>query len=103
MDSTHVIEPVIGILNSVNLLFLVYAGWLVWSGSPVWFYRARPTSTRPIVLVNNYFRVAGGIYIGGYLLVWIFSGWLWLHAVIEVSASIAYLAGLWKSLAPKVL
>jgi hypothetical protein len=76
---------------------------LVYSGRPIWFYRARPTSTRPIVLVNNWFRVAGGIYIGGYLFGWIFPSWVWLDLVVEVSASLAYLTGLWKSLAPKVL
>lgn len=102
MDSTNVIDPVIGAFNSINLLFLVYAVWLIATGSPIWKLRGRPTSTRPVVVENIWFRICGGIYMAGFLLAWL-TGFGFVSWITDAAATIAYLIGLWQSLAPKVL
>jgi hypothetical protein len=102
MDSTSVIDPVIGALNNVFLLFLVYAVWLLVTGSPIWKYRARPTSTRPVVLQSDWFRISGGIYLAGFFLS-LLTGIPIINLIFYVLSIVAYIVGLWKSLAPKVL
>ena len=103
MDSTSYTEPLGLMSGSLNLIFLLYALWLIWSGSPIWKMRARPVGTRPVVLENKWFRITGGIYVAGFLLEWIIPGLARFDGIIFILAGIPYAVGLWKSLAPKVL
>ena len=103
MDTTVVTEPLNIASGSLDVLILVYAVWLIYSGSPIWTMRARPVGTRPVVLQDNWFRVPGGVYIAGFLLGWITPGFASYDWIVYLLAAIPYLIGLWKSLAPKVL
>jgi hypothetical protein len=101
-STTNVIDPVIGAFDSVFLIFLVYAVWLVWSGSPIWKVRARPVGTSPVILLSDWFRISGGIYLVGFFLA-LLLGIPIISSFAYIISVIAYLVGLWKTLAPKVL
>jgi hypothetical protein len=40
-------------------IVVVYSIWLIATGSPIFYIRARPTSTRPKILQDPWFRIAG--------------------------------------------
>jgi len=88
--------------GGLQLVSLAYSIYLVISGSPIFFYRARPTSTRPVILQDDWFRYAGGVHIVGFLIGWL-TGSIVLYNVIRALAGVAWVVGLWRALAPRNL
>ncbi len=84
------------------LISLAYSIWLVYSGSPIFWQRARPTSTRPVILSDDWFRYSGGIYIAA-LFAGLLTGSTIIYLILRVVAGIAFLVGLWRSLTLRAL
>ncbi len=79
----------------------IYSIWLTASGSPIFWSRARPTSTRPVVIYDHWFRIAGIVYLISFLLLPRMEGF---EVVIRYLAPlICYVIGLWRVLSPKVM
>ena len=78
---------------------LAYSIWLIATGSPIFYLRARPTSTRPKILSDHWFRIAGGLYIIVFFLPHL-GGHDFLLFLIPAAA---YVVGLWRALSPKIM
>jgi hypothetical protein len=89
-------------MGGLQLISLAYSIYLVFSGSPIFWWRARPISTRPVILQDDWFRYAGGVHIVGFLIGWL-TGSIVLYNVVRGLAGIAFLVGLWRALSPRKL
>jgi hypothetical protein len=58
-------------LLPLPLIFLVYAVYLTFTGRPLFWTRARPIATRPVVIESVWCQVAGGVYILRFLTDWL--------------------------------
>ncbi|RJP74174.1 MAG: hypothetical protein C4524_13375 [Candidatus Zixiibacteriota bacterium] len=85
------------------LLYSLYPLYLVITGSPIWKVRARPTGTRPVILEDLWFRLAGGLALAELLFISVVPVSSQWDPVWFILPGIAYLVGLWRALAPRVL
>jgi len=86
------------------LVFPVYAVWLLFTGEPLFWQRARTIYSRPVILHDIWFRYAGGLSFFGYgigfFLPEITSSYF-LFYILEFVALFFYFGGLWRALSPK--
>jgi hypothetical protein len=91
-----------GAISLFSNIFLLYGIWLVATGSPIWKMRARPVATKPIVLEDVWFRVAGCVLIVEFAASWIFPAIGGFNWIVYLAALLCYLVGLWRALVPRV-
>lgn len=97
-------EAPVALFGSIHFIGAAYAVYLLITGKPIFMVRARPTSTRPILMENDWFRAAGGIYLFDMILFLFFPSLPFvIFRIISVASGAVWLVGLIKILSRPVL
>ncbi|TKJ39699.1 hypothetical protein CEE37_10495 [candidate division LCP-89 bacterium B3_LCP] len=82
----------------------VYAVYLLITGKPIFTMRARPTSTKPILMENDWFRAAGGIYLLDVIIFLVFPSLsIVIFRIVEIASAVCWIVGLIKTLSKPVM